>query len=119
MSAISFFRETALPALNDRVARSFYLIGPAGEPDHLELYITGNTAANIKRLYTRADIIQLISDTVSAEKPNSTPTQLDDAVSKAHAHSNMTKLGKVGEDAQSNMTYNGSLPKTGWDKEDW
>lgn len=41
------------------------------------------------------------------EKPSSTITQIDDAVSKRHEHANKDKLDKVSEDASGVFTYNG------------
>ena len=52
-------------------------------------------------------------------RPSSSPAAIDAAVGNAHTHTNKTQLDKVGEDGGGNMTYNGQLPKTGWDSEAW
>ena len=52
-------------------------------------------------------------------KPSSTPAQIDAAVTASHTHTNMTQLNKIAEDAGGNMTYNGSLPATGWTSNNW
>lgn len=52
-------------------------------------------------------------------KPSSSVADIDDAVAKKHAHSNLTQLNKIDEDGSGNMTYNGSLPKTGWASTGW
>lgn len=41
-------------------------------------------------------------------KPSSTVGAIDDAVSKAHTHANATKLDKIGEDGDGNLTYGGA-----------
>lgn len=52
-------------------------------------------------------------------KPASTPANIDDAVSKRHAHTNKTELDKVGEDGSGNFTYNGSPVSTQWASTGW
>ena len=52
-------------------------------------------------------------------KPTSAPAQIDAAVAAAHTHANQTELDKIGEDANGNMTYAGSLPSTGWNSTGW
>jgi len=51
--------------------------------------------------------------------PASTPANIDDAVTKRHAHSNKTQLDKIDEDGSGNLTYNGNLPVTGWASTGW
>jgi len=48
-------------------------------------------------------------------KPSSSPAQIDSAVSNSHTHANKTQIDKIGEDANGNITYSGSLPTTGWE----
>ena len=52
-------------------------------------------------------------------KPTSSVTDIDDAVSKRHQHANMTELNKIGEDGDGNLTYNGALPATAWGSTSW
>ena len=52
-------------------------------------------------------------------KPTSTVSAIDDAVTKAHTHTNKTQLDKVGEDANGNMTYGGSPVTTAWASTNW
>ena len=52
-------------------------------------------------------------------RPTSAPSAIDSAVANSHTHPNMTQLGKVGEDANGDFTYNGQYPRarletTGW-----
>ncbi|MDD5360409.1 MAG: hypothetical protein PHI79_03425 [Sulfurovaceae bacterium] len=52
-------------------------------------------------------------------KPTSSTTDIDDAVSKKHTHTNKTQLDLIGQDTDGNLTYNGSNPfaalsSTGW-----
>ncbi|WP_201766904.1 hypothetical protein [Chrysiogenes arsenatis] len=51
-------------------------------------------------------------------KPSSSVTDIDDAVSKRHAHTNATELNKIGESG-GHMTYGGKLPVTGWNSVGW
>lgn len=53
-----------------------------------------------------------------ADKPSSSVADIDDAVSKKHAHTNMTQLNKIGESG-GNLTYDGNLPSTGWASTAW
>ena len=41
-------------------------------------------------------------------KPTSTPAQIDASVAQAHAHTNKTQLDLIGQDADGDITYNGS-----------
>lgn len=50
--------------------------------------------------------IELTWDSI-AGRPTSTPAAIDDAVMKAHTHSNKASLDKIGEDGNGQMTYNG------------
>lgn len=52
-------------------------------------------------------------------RPNSAVADIDDAVSKRHAHANMTQLNKIGENASGQLTYGGSLPVTAWSSVGW
>ncbi|MGM0517894.1 MAG: hypothetical protein ACQER6_09875 [Pseudomonadota bacterium] len=53
------------------------------------------------------------------DKPTSAVADIDDAVSKRHNHSNKTQLDKIDQDGDGNLTYDGSLPATGWDSTGW
>ena len=52
-------------------------------------------------------------------KPASSVADIDDAVSKRHAHANKTQLDKVGEDGDGNFTYNNALPRISWETTSW
>lgn len=52
-------------------------------------------------------------------KPTSAVVDIDDAVTKRHTHANLTQLNKIGEDGNSDLTYNGALPKTAWQSTNW
>lgn len=51
-------------------------------------------------------------------KPSSSPANIDDAVSKKHAHANSANLDKIGQDAAGAMTYN-SEPTVRWETANW
>lgn len=46
--------------------------------------------------------------------PSSSPTQIDDAVSKAHEHTNLPVLEKFTEDGDGNVNYDGAPIMTEW-----
>ncbi len=50
------------------------------------------------------DVITKWSDIQN--RPSSSVADLDDAVAKRHEHPNLTNLGKIGEDAVGDLTYN-------------
>jgi hypothetical protein len=67
--------------------------------------------------YESLDVILNWSDIVGG--PSSSPTDIDDAVTKRHTHANKTELDLIGEDADGNMNYN-SLPLViNWDSANW
>lgn len=41
-------------------------------------------------------------------RPSSTVAEIDDAVAKKHAHANMTTLGKLSQDVNGQLTYDGN-----------
>ena len=51
--------------------------------------------------------------------PTSTPAAIDAAVAASHSHLNKTQLDKIGEDGAGLLTYDGELPKTGWNSTNW
>jgi hypothetical protein len=51
-------------------------------------------------------------------KPGSTPAEIDDAVTKRHAHANMAQLNKIGE-AGGAMTYDGAAIAASWTETAW
>lgn len=52
-------------------------------------------------------------------RPTSTPAAIDAAVTASHSHLNKTQLDKIGEDGEGLLTYDGELPKTGWNSTNW
>lgn len=57
-SLLKFFRETALPS--PLLPNSVYLITEAGNVTHAEMYIVGNKASDVRRIYNKSDIEVLI-----------------------------------------------------------
>lgn len=51
-------------------------------------------------------------------KPASTPANIDDAVSKRHAHTNAASLDKIGQDGDGDLTYDGN-PTQFWKTNNW
>lgn len=52
-------------------------------------------------------------------KPTSTVQAIDDAVAKAHTHTNKSELDKIGEDSNGNLTYGGKSVATEWASATW
>lgn len=59
MATVNLFKETALPGTLQ--ANSIYLIAPVGSPDYVEMYVTGTSAATVKRIIDESDIQAMIS----------------------------------------------------------
>ena len=84
---------------------AFYLYNPTGDT-----WIKTGESESLDVVLSWANI---------QDKPTSSVTDIDDAVSKRHTHGNKTQLDKIDEDGNGHMTYNGSLPVTGWASTDW
>jgi hypothetical protein len=52
-------------------------------------------------------------------RPTSAVADIDDAVTKRHAHANLTQLDKIGEDVGGSMTYNGAAVGANWANAAW
>lgn len=52
-------------------------------------------------------------------KPDSSVTDIDNAVQLRHSHTNKTQLDKIGEDSLGNLTYSGKAVKTEWSSTGW
>jgi hypothetical protein len=52
-------------------------------------------------------------------RPSSAVADIDDAVTKRHAHANLVQLDKIGEDGGGSMTYNGSAVGANWANAAW
>jgi hypothetical protein len=64
MSTYKIHRVTALPGTLE--ANSFYFVAPPSTPDFIELYVTGTSAATVKRLLNEADIDAMITSAMAA-----------------------------------------------------
>lgn len=62
---LTIHKVTALPVSASRVAHAIYIVGPAADPDHCELYVTGSTATAIKRIINTADVQTMIGNAIS------------------------------------------------------
>jgi len=52
-------------------------------------------------------------------RPTSSAAQIDAAVQVKHSHTNLTLLEKIAEDANGNLTYNGSVVASNWTTTNW
>lgn len=188
MATYQIFKETALPGTLQ--PHSIYLVAPAARPDYVELYVTGASAATVKRVIDAALVQDMIDASMIAAGssalvvaadiaarnalaptknvqvlvldatgdatvasgsatyvyqfstttwhktsesesmdlaiswasvtggPTSAVADIDDAVTKRHAHSNKTELDKIGEVA-GELTYGGAAVKTAWSSTSW
>jgi hypothetical protein len=64
MAVYKVHKVTALPGTLE--ANSFYFVAPPGAPDFVELYVTGSSAATVKRLLNEADVQALIDSSVAS-----------------------------------------------------
>lgn len=185
MAKFNIFKETALPS--QLLGNSVYLI-TSGD-NHVEMYVTGTDASNVRRVINESDINAMISTAINGisafeivadvaardaltftantmvlvndasadptvnsgaalyaynhssetftkvseyesldltidyaniqNKPTSTVADIDDSVSKRHAHTNKTQLDKISEDVNGDLTYGGSAVSTAWGSVEW
>jgi predicted NodU family carbamoyl transferase len=66
--------------------------------------------------YESADVV-LAWANISG-KPGSSPSQIDDAVTKRHSHANQTQLDKIGESG-GQLTYDGQPVAAAWSTNNW
>lgn len=52
-------------------------------------------------------------------RPASSPSVIDAAVASSHTHTNLTQLGKIGEDGDGNLTYDGQYPRARLETAGW
>ena len=64
MATYQVFKETALPATLQ--PHSIYLIAPAGRPGFVEMYVTGASAATVKRIIDHSTVQAMIDAAVAA-----------------------------------------------------
>ena len=62
---LTIHKVTALPASGSRVPHAIYIVGPAANPDHCELYVTSTTGASIRRIINTADVQTMIGNAIS------------------------------------------------------
>jgi hypothetical protein len=58
------FKESVLPAVLE--AHSVYFVGPASQPDLVEIFVTGSSASIVRRVLNQADIQSMISSAITA-----------------------------------------------------
>ena len=63
MAAYKIFKETVLPGTLQ--PHSIYLIAPAARPDFVEMYVTGASAATVRRVIDSAHVQSMIDAAVS------------------------------------------------------
>lgn len=63
MANFQIFRETTLPGTLQPYA--MYVVAPAAKPNYVEIYVTGASAATVKRVISEDDIQALIDASIS------------------------------------------------------
>jgi len=61
-TAYKVFKETSLPSTLE--SNSIYLVAPAARPDFVEMYVTGTSPSNVKRVIDQSDVQSLIDETL-------------------------------------------------------
>lgn len=108
-AAVKFFKVNSLPGtfVADATGDTTVAAGAA-------MYFYNKTADT----YTKVAEYESMDVTVTwasiSGKPSSSPSAIDDAVSKVHTHSNKAVLDKWSEDASGNPLYNSSLVQSMW-----
>lgn len=64
MAQFKIFKETAVPSTLE--PNAIYLVGPAGQPDFLEIYVTDSGGSATRRTRTEADIQTQINNSIAA-----------------------------------------------------
>lgn len=62
MAKYQIYKETTLPGTLQ--PHSIYLVAPAARPDYVEIYVTGVSAATVKRAINQSDIQALIDSAI-------------------------------------------------------
>lgn len=71
MSGLKIYKEVSLPSTLE--TNSIYLISTA-DPEHVDVYVTGNTSGVVKRIFNKNDIDDIVSDALSGFTPESAIT---------------------------------------------
>lgn len=61
---LKIFKETALPGTLQ--PNSVYLVAPAAKPNYVEMYVTGTSAATVKRVLNSDDVQAMINFSLSS-----------------------------------------------------
>lgn len=88
-----------------------------GSGGALYAYSLSNTTFN--KITEYQDMPQTISWGNIADRPSSSPLAIDAAVAASHDHSNKAVLDKLAQDANGNLTYDGSSLVTSWTTINW
>lgn len=110
------FMVLVLDATNDTTVdngAALYAFDPDMTPDAGFRKVAEYESMDIDFSELEIDWSQLVNG------PDSTPAQIDDAVSKAHSHANKLQLDKIGESAEGYMTYDGTVVGAVWDEANW
>jgi len=73
------------------------------------MYFWDNVAQSFEKVYEMEGLDFVINWDGIVGRPSSTPVQIDDAVSKAHAHANMAQLDKITETVDGFLQYDGDV----------
>lgn len=114
---------TARDALVASAQKNMLILVVDAAPDPLVVsgsalyaYSEATTSFSILSKYESVEL-SLVWSNISG-KPNSTPSQIDQAVTDSHTHSNKSSLDLVGQTASGTISYNGE-PVVRWESSNW
>lgn len=117
MANFQIFRETALPAVGSRVPYAIYLVSVS--PTHLETYVTGSTAANIRRMINEADVGTLITNALASANELAIVADIDARNALTPTRNQFVYVIDATDDTTVNLggaTYLYNLSNTTWIK---
>lgn len=82
-------------------------------------YVYRNSTSEWKKVSESESMDVVLNWSNLQGKPSSSVSDIDDAVSKRHSHTNRSQLDKIGQDGDGHLTYDGSLPVTAWSSSEW
>jgi hypothetical protein len=80
---------------------------------------SGTAAEWIKTSEAESMDVTAIAWSALTGGPTNTVADIDDAVDKRHAHTNLALLEKITEDDDGDLLYDGNYPTAGWTSTGW
>lgn len=113
-------RDTLIATLDHNAM--ILVIDATGDPtvnSGSALYAYDDTAAEVYKIAEYESMDVVIQWAAIQGGPTSTPAQIDDAVSKAHSHTNKTVLDDLTDNGSGGLLYKGVAVTTDWTTRNW